>query len=101
MRPLLLAVLPLTLLTGCLTGDNYPAQYGNAVCRSLYQCAASESDIEAIFGYDDESECREDQEEAVASGAAYDAYEEGDREFDADAAVFGMATQEEAAAAAA
>jgi len=80
-------LLPLTLLLGCaVTGDNYPKQYSAAYCASLFACVESESDIDTFLQYDDEAECRENKQSEIESQGYYDQYEEGDREFDADAA---------------
>jgi len=82
---LALALLALLFVAGCpVTGNNYPATYARTACASVFLCVEDPNEIETWFGYDDEDECIEDQEEQVASSPAYDAYEEGDREFDAD-----------------
>ena len=49
-----IAALSAPLMTGCLTGNNYPDQNARAFCGSVYACFDSE-DIEDYFGYDDEA----------------------------------------------
>ena len=80
----LFLLLPLTLLLGCLTGDNYPKQYAATYCASLFECVESLSDIDTFLGYDDEAECREKKQSDIEGTGWYDAYLEGDRTYDAD-----------------
>ena len=72
--------------TGCVNGDNYPTVLAREYCRSLYACVEDEDSIETWTTYDDEAECREERTAAIEDGAVYDQYEEGDRDFDSDAA---------------
>lgn len=83
---LVLGVLALTLLLpGCLNGNSYPKNYAATYCGALFACV-DESEIENWTNYDDEKECREELQEDLEGTSTYDAYEEGDRTFDSDAA---------------
>lgn len=84
--PLSLALALAFLLPGCLNGDNYPKNYASAYCASLFACVADEDEIEFWLTYDDEQECADEVQQDLVNGSVYDAYEEGDRTFDEDAA---------------
>jgi len=73
----------LGLLSGCLNGNNYPKQYANAYCSSLYACVDAE-EIEFWTNYDDEDDCIADVQSEMEDSTTYDQYEEGDRTFDGD-----------------
>ena len=49
-------LLSLSLLAGCLTGSNYPAERARTYCASLFSCVA-EGEIELLTTYDDVNEC--------------------------------------------
>lgn len=84
MRVLLL-LLALSL-TGCVNGNNYPTTWAREYCRSLYACIEDTDSIEDFLGYDDEAECRESVTADLEDSTTYDQWEEGDRDFDSDAA---------------
>ena len=80
------ASLVMILAAGCsVTGNNYPERYASAFCASLFECMADDDEIEFIFGYDDEPECRERVASDIRNDSSYDAFEEGDRVYDPDA----------------
>ena len=72
--------------TGCVNGDNYPTVLAREYCRSLFACVEDEGSIEIWTSYDDEAECREEETARTEDRLDYDQYEEGDRDFDSDAA---------------
>jgi len=73
------------LMLGCTTGNNYPTKYANTVCDSMFTCIDNES-IETFTGYDDIDECKEKEEENYRESSIFDSFEEGDVEFNAEAA---------------
>ena len=73
------------ILGACTTGNSYPAQYANAYCSSLYKCVDADS-VEFIYNYDDVAECKEKEEENIRSSSTFDSFEEGDLEFNSEAA---------------
>ena len=73
------------LMLGCTTGNNYPTKYANTVCESMFACIDDDS-IEAFTNYDDVEECKADQEEAIRDSSTFDAFEEGDADFNGEAA---------------
>ena len=80
-------LLPLAFLLGCpVTGNNFPTQYANEYCAALYLCVEDPNDIEFWTQFDDEDECAEEIENGLLDSGRYEQYEEGDREFDQDAA---------------
>ena len=81
----LLLVLPLFVLSGCLSGDSYPERYAAAYCGTLFACFEADS-VEDITGHDDAGDCSEEVAQAVRDRADYDQWEEGDASFDSDAA---------------
>lgn len=80
-----LLVLPLLLLSGCLSGNTYPERYGDAYCGTLFACFEADS-VEDLTGFDNASDCSEETAEVVRDRADYDRWEEGDASFDSDAA---------------
>ena len=81
-----IALLPIILLcSACLTGNNYPDQYADAYCGTLYYCFEADS-VEDANGWDGVSDCEEEIEGSISGSASYDAYQEGDLVFNADAA---------------
>lgn len=86
---LALALVALAFVAGCpVTGDNYARTYARTYCAAMYLCVEDHESIEdnVLLGYNDEAECREEIEADWLGSSEYDAYEEGDREFDAEAA---------------
>ena len=68
------------VLLSCITADNYPQRFADAVCLGIFECLGS-SDISFFTGYDDLEECQEDQTAAILNTAGYDSWEEGDADF--------------------
>ena len=83
--PMLVLLLILVVLSGCLSGTSYPKTFATTYCASMYVCV-DEGEIETWLNYDDEADCRTNLQEDIEGSAAYDAFEEGDRTFDVDAA---------------
>jgi hypothetical protein len=77
-------LLPLAVLTGCVTGNNYPTQYAQAYCDALFTCVPGDAIEFWSGGWDDVEECEEGAAEIVTDTPDYEAYEEGDREFNSD-----------------
>jgi len=70
-------------LAGCVTANNYPDQYSKAYCASLFACVPEDA-IEFWGGYDDADECEEGVADLLRDTPEFEAFEEGDREFDSD-----------------
>ena len=81
---LVLALVSL-LCSACVTGTNYPDSYASAYCGTIYACFETDS-IEDFFGWDSVSDCRDEKSAEGTESWAYDAYLEGDRVFDSEAA---------------
>ena len=75
----------LFLMTGCVTGGNYPDKYATALCETTYTCLNND-DVEMVTGYDDEIECIAEISSEIRSSSTYDEFEEGARGFDKEAA---------------
>lgn len=75
----------LFLLTGCITGGNYPDQYAKALCETTYACLDND-DIEMVSGYDDMEECIFEVGVDVRATDTYAEYDAGARSFDQEAA---------------
>ena len=80
-KPLLL----IPLLSGCITGNNYPEKFATSLCETAFTCLDS-GDIEFITGYDNQDECIVDLTAEIQTSTTYDEYEEGTRSFNKDAA---------------
>jgi hypothetical protein len=73
------------LLSGCLTGDNYPAERARTYCASLFACVA-EAEIEFWTAYDDANECVDDEIDSYEDSSAYGSFQAGECDFDPDSA---------------
>ncbi len=73
------------LMPGCLSGTSYPKTYASTYCAALFTCV-DDTEIENWTNYDDEKDCRDDLQAEMEGTSVYDAFEEGDRSFDGDAA---------------
>ena len=81
-------------LVGCLTGQSYPERYSRTFCSSLFTCLSPEN-AEFWSGADSEQECVDNSAGAIESSELLDAWQEGDCEFDADAARLCLAEVDE------
>ena len=78
-------LLSLSLLAGCLTGSNYPAERARTYCASLFSCVA-EGEIELLTTYDDVNECVAEERRVFEASSAYQSYLDGGCAFDSDSA---------------
>ncbi len=83
MRRLALLLLASSFLAGCLNGGSYPQTYARAACASLFECVNND-EIDTWLNYDDVDDCESDVQSSIEDSADYDAWEEGDLEFNVD-----------------
>ena len=76
---------PVMILVSCTTGNNYPKKYADTICSSAFECL-NEDEIDLFLGYDDIEECKESEERTMRESGNFDAFEEGDVEFNQEAA---------------
>ena len=69
----------LFFLFACTTGTNYPDQYAEGFCDSLFLCVNPD---EIDLNYDSKEECIEDIAKTARSGSQFEQFEEGDLVFD-------------------
>ncbi len=74
-----------SLLGGCLTGNNYPAERARTYCSSLFACVA-EDEIEFWTTYDDANECVDEETDLYEDSSAYGSFQSGGCDFNADSA---------------
>lgn len=70
---------------GCTTGENFPADYADAICTTAYKCM-NNSDIETYTSYDDIEDCLADWMDNMTNTSDYEAWEEGELAFNKDMA---------------
>ena len=69
-----------SVLLSCITADNFPERFADAVCLSIFECIDSGS-IQLFTGYDNLDECQEQWERDFLNGDDYDSWEENDAVF--------------------
>jgi len=73
------------VLLRCITPDNYPQRFADAVCLGIFECLDG-ADVAFFTGYDDLEDCQEEQMAAIINSPSYDAWEEDEADFNLDSA---------------
>ena len=76
---------PSFILIACTTGTNYPQKHAQTICSALFECV-DEDAIDLFLSYDNIEECEASEEQIIRNSGDFDAYEEGDAEFNKEAA---------------